>query len=157
MASTGQSDDEGFIKWGVRLDSLQFNTKVFTEMDGQQSDVEDEALARLITALQTGEITPIWKTSADTREDIHSEARYVYSQVCTHCNTYTEQKKREIVVDDGVGFVCPGCVDKLRDICNECKRHRDDFNEDDSMEIVGRTVVEFLCSTCYENGKQTEV
>lgn len=149
------TDEDDFIEWGVSLDRLHFTTKVYTDADGRGSEAEAEALDRLITGLQSGEIEPTWNTTPQTRDDIHSEALYVYSQVCDHCNEYTEQEKREIVVDDDVEYVCPDCADDLRDICNECKRHRDDLDEDESMEVAGRTVVEYLCSTCYADDKQT--
>jgi hypothetical protein len=143
------SDGE-FVEWAVTLDRLYFTTKVYADTDARASEAEEVALERLIKSLKSGEISPTWKTSARFREDIHAEARQMYTQVCDYCNEYTEEEKRELVVGDEVQFVCPSCVAEVRDRCNECGRSRDELSASETMEVEGRTVVEYICSSCLQ-------
>lgn len=151
-------DEEGAFsrKWTVTAESVIFNTPVFTDSDTTRDEVEEKAVDRLIEGLETGEITPRLKSDITTRDEIHSQALHTYSQACERCRTYTQQEKREIVVDDSLMYVCPNCHDELRDICNMCNQDGDE--RDPGVDIKPtfgiESVTEWLCTDCQNEDTQ---
>ena len=155
-------DEEKPIEWTLSVKDLTFSTTVRTEDMGHGTgdEVVEVAQEELIEALQkdismlggNDDVYIRWSKSATDPETRERHAAMDEALRCDHCEETTMQELRELVVGDEVEVVCPDCRDDLRDTCNECGRTRDEFDEDESLEVTTNPdhyeVIEYLCSTC---------
>lgn len=152
MSSTDAPDEENDqIEWTVNLQNVSFSTTIDADPGIKSSEVEAQATEELIEAIQSGDVKPRFSLSSKTPEDQEIHAAMDDALRCDRCEEITQEDQREIIVDDTIQVVCASCKDELKNVCNDCKRPRDEWDDDESREIVGHhngAVVEFLCSTC---------